>query len=321
MRPADTTAEPWGDSRRSASALGLRLAHLPDGHPSSPRYPPDGRIATDIRPLTDAEHAEHVADVRARLAGARAAGLDTRFGHTLDRAHEIWSDDRDAAHDRLLGDLYARAVPVPCEHRAVVAGGLPGAGKTTVLTREAGLDLAGFLVINPDLIKEEMSRRRLVPEVHGLSPMEASALAHEEASYIAKRLAHRAQADGKNVVWDVTMSKTETCFHRVAALRAAGYTQIDGVFVDIPIAVSLSRADARHRQGHDDFRAGIGLGGRFTPREMILAQAEASWGSVNRANFELVTGLFDAWSRYDNSADGRAARLAARGGRDLGNTR
>ena len=33
--------------------------------------------------------------------------------------------------------------------------------------------------------------------------MEASYLAHEESSHVAKRLARRAQADGKNVIWDI----------------------------------------------------------------------------------------------------------------------
>ena len=141
-------------------------------------------------------------------------------------------------------------------------------------------------------------------------------LAHEEASHLAKRLGHRAQAEGKNILWDMTMSKAGTCTDRIAALRAHGYTQIDAVFVDIPIAVSLGRADARHRQGHDDFRAGTGLGGRFVFPEMILAHAEKNWGSVNRANFEKVKDLCDAWSRYDNSAHRSPARLVASGGGD-----
>jgi predicted ABC-type ATPase len=298
----------------STPDLADRLARLPDGHPSKPGRSSDR--PDEVRRFTDAEHAAHVTDVRARLADAAATGIDTRVLYTVDRKHEIWSDERDALHDALVGRLYAQSASVPWEHRAVLAGGLPGAGKTTVLTQHAGLDLSSYLVINPDLVKEEMARGRLLPQVRGLSPMESSMLAHEEASHIAKRLAHRAQAEGKNIVWDMTMSKSGTCTDRIAALRAHGYTQIDVVFVDIPIAVSLGRADARHRLGHDDYRAGIGLGGRFVFREMILAHADKDWGSVNRANFEHVKNLCDAWSRYDNSADGSPARLVAYGSRD-----
>lgn len=306
---------PSADTGAPASTpeLADRLARLPYGHPSRPGRPSDG--ASEVRRFTDAEHAAHVADVRTRLADAAATGIDTRVLYTIDRKQEIWSDERDARHDALIDRLYGQSVSVPWEHRAVVAGGLPGAGKTTVLTQRAAIDLSSYLVINPDLIKEEMARGRLLPQVRGLSPMESSMLAHEEASHIAKRLAHRAQAEGKNIVWDMTMSRTGTCTDRIAALRAHGYTQIDAVFVDIPIAVSLGRADARHRQGHDDFRAGVGLGGRFVFREMILGQADKDWGSVNRANFERIKDRCDTWSRYDNSADGSPARLVAHGSR------
>jgi predicted kinase len=261
--------------------------------------------------MTDAEHAAHVAQVNALLADAQAAGQVTHVLHTMDRGHEVWSYERRLVHDSLLQAMYAQAAGVPCEHRAILAGGLPGAGKTTVLSRHADVDLSQYLAINPDLIKEELARRGLLPQIDGLTPMEAARLAHEEASHIAKRLAHRAQADGTNMIWDVTMSRPQTCAGRIAALTAAGYARVDGIFVDVPVRVSLLRADARHRQGHDSYRAGSGVGGRFVPQELILAQANPQWGSVNRATFELVKDRFTAWARYDNSVNGRAARLVA----------
>ncbi len=261
--------------------------------------------------MTDAEHAEHIGEVKARLAAAQAAGLDTHVLHTVDRGYEVWSHERRLVHDSLLRAMYARAAGVPCEHRAIIAGGLPGAGKTTVLGQHARVDLSRYLTINPDRIKAELALRGLLPEVDGLTPMEAARLAHEESSHIAKRLAHRAQADGKNVIWDVTMSRPKTCADRIAALVAAGYTRVDAMFVDVPVHVSLARADARHREGHDAYRAGLGVGGRFVPRELILAQADSYWGSVNRATFEFVKDQFTTWARYDNSADGRDARLVA----------
>jgi predicted ABC-type ATPase len=301
------------DELRSPAAAGLerRLDRLPDSHPSSPRYETDRRDADEIRPLTDAEHADHVADVKSRLAEARAAGLDTSVRHTIDAKHEIWSDDREAAQDAIVDDLYSRAAAVPCDHRAIVTGGLPGAGKTTVLRQHADLDLSNYLVINPDVIKDALARRGLIPEVAGLSPLEAAGLVHEESSHIAKALAHRAQAEGKNLVWDVTMSRAESCAGRIEALRSAGYTWIEAVFVDVPVEVSILRTDARHRGGQEDYRAGLGFGGRFVPNEMTAYQSDPDWGSRNRANFEQVKSRFDAWSVYDNSVDGRAAELIA----------
>jgi predicted kinase len=309
LRPADTRRHDQGNGPSPVPALEDSQCRLPEARAPFPRRPRE-EVRADVRPMTDAEHARHVADVKARLADAQAAGLVTHVLHTIDRGHEVWSYERRLVHDALLQDLYARAAGVPCEHRAILAGGLPGAGKTTVLGRQA-VDLSRYLPVNPDLIKEELARRGLVPQVGGLSPMETVRLAHEEASHIAKRLAHRAQAAGKNVIWDVTMARPRTCADRIAALRAAGYAQVDAIFVDVPVHVSLQRADARHRAGHDAYRAGSGLGGRFVPPELILAQADSSWGSVNRATFELVKDRFTSWTRYDNSVDGRAARLVA----------
>src|SRR5579875_2863589 len=234
-----------GDSRSSRpdtadgrGALLLRLDRLPDGHPSSPRHangtckPADLGLydIDEARPLTDAEHAEHVRDVRERLDKARADGLASHVTHTIDPRHTVWSTDRDAEHDAIIADLYAAASAVPCERQAILAGGLPGAGKTTVLARYAGIDRSRYLTINPDDIKVEMARRGMVPIVPGLTPMEATDLVHEESSHIAKRLASRAMRDGKNIIWDVTMSSRESTESRITDLRAAGYERIDGVF-------------------------------------------------------------------------------------------
>jgi predicted ABC-type ATPase len=299
--------------------LRRRLQRLPPGHPSSPveadgtPRPPEpglgcrepsapGRAReADRRPLTDAEHAEHVSEVRALLDKARADGLATDRQHTIDPAREVWSDQRDALHDSIIGDLYAKAADVPCERRAIIAGGLPGAGKSTVLERHAGIDRSQYLTINPDNVKEEMARRDMIPPVSGLSPMEASDLIHEESSYVSRQLALRAQSDGKNVIWDITMSSRASTERRTDELRSSGYMRIEGVFIDIPVEISVSRADSRHREGEDNCRAGNGLGGRFIPAEMIRAQADPEWGSRNRKTFEEVKALLDRWCLFDNS--------------------
>jgi hypothetical protein len=105
------------------------------------------------------------------------------------------------------------------------------------------------------------------------------------------------------------MSSRESTERRIDDLRAAGYA-VAGIFVDIPVETSVRRADLRHREGHEDYRAGIGLGGRYVPPEVIRAQADVDWGSQNRKTFEAVRDRFDRWSRYDNSVDGGPPVLA-----------
>jgi predicted kinase len=304
--------------RPSRDPLSRRLDSLPDGHPSS-RYASDGcpndrppalrdlelePDADSPHPFTDAEWSSHIQDVRTRLAEAQRANLSTDRQYTIDKAQKIWSDERDLVHDSIIDDIYKASDGVPCESKAIVAGGLGGAGKTTVLRERAGIDLTQYLTINPDDIKEEMARRSLIPEVDGLTPMEASDLAHEESSHIAKRLARRAEADGKNVIWDITMSSHESATARILNLREAGY-KVEGIFVDISVETSIRRADARHQEGHDLHGVGIGLGGRYVPPEVIKDQSDPAWGSKNRKVFEDVKHLFDCWRRFDNSVDGR----------------
>lgn len=189
-----------------------------------------------------------------------------------------------------------------------MAGGLGGAGKSTVLESYAGIDQSQYLRINPDDIKEEMAKRGLIPELDGLSPMEASDLVHEESSHIAKMLGRQAVKDGKNVMWDITMSTAGSALQRLDALDEAGYST-NGVFVDISIEVAVQRADDRHRRGHEYYRAGVGFGGRYVPPEVIKAQADPEWGSVNRRTFEEVKPRFTQWVVYDNSVTGREPEL------------
>jgi predicted ABC-type ATPase len=307
-----------------------RLERLPPGHPSSPydddgrRREPDSRSydldtdqgADDTRPFTDAEWKDHLADARTRLAEAHRDGLATVDRYAIDKDGEAWAPERRAVHIDIVTDIYDQAAEIPCEHKAIIAGGMAGAGKTTVLGDHAGVDRSQYLTINPDNIKEEMARRGLIPQVEGLSPMEASDLVHPEASYIAKELAHRARADGKNIIWDITMASQASTERRISDLRADGYTSINGLFVDIPVALSVTRADGRHRDGEDKYREGVGLGGRYVPEEFITSQADEQWGSKNRKTFEEVKHHFDAWTMFDNGVDDRDPQPMATGSRD-----
>jgi predicted ABC-type ATPase len=267
------------------------------------------RPADKTRPLTDAEWTEHVAEVRDHLEKAFDVGLATDEQYTIDPRGEIWSEDRASIHDTIIGDLITRSANVSRDHKAIIAGGLGGAGKSTVLEQHAGIDRSQYLTINPDNIKEDMASRKLIPEVEGLTPMEASALVHEEASYIAKQLAQRARAEGINIIWDITMSSYEKTEQRIEELKASGYDRIDGLFVDIPVEVSVTRAESRHRIDHDKYRAGEGLGGRLVPPEVTRAQFDEQWGSQNRKSFEEVKHRFESWSRFDNGVDDRAPLL------------
>lgn len=275
--------------------LAAKLARLRAGHPSRPEYLATARAR-------EAEYADHIAAVKEAVADANACGQTTRLLHSIDGRGEVWTTDRRAQHDKIIHDLYTAASAVRCDGQAIIVGGLPGAGKTTVVREHLGADRAGWLVINPDVIKYELAARELVPRFGQLTPMEATELAHEESSHIAKRLAGRALAEHKNVVWDITMASGRSTAERIDQLRDAGYARIDGIFVEVPLETSLERVAARHRKDDDRYRAtGDGLGGHFVPDRVIEAQADLQWGSTNRRSFEQLKDRFDMWYCYDNS--------------------
>jgi predicted ABC-type ATPase len=297
-----------------------RLNQLESGHPSSPWHedgtprPPAPKLS-DLEQtspgLSDADYAAHVLDVKRELGAAGKEKLTTKELFTIDGNGKAWVMDRRHAHDEIIREIYESAADVPCDHKAIIAGGLGGAGKTTVLEQYADVARADFLTINPDDIKEELVRRELVPRLPGLSPMESASLAHEESSHVARVLAIRAMADGKNIIWDVTLSSPESASGRVAELRSADYQHIDGIFVDIPIETSVERAAARHRRGHEQYLSGEGLGGRFVSEDIIRSQYDPTHGTVNRKAFESIKNDLNQWVIYDNSVEGRPPELMA----------
>jgi hypothetical protein len=216
----------------------------------------------------------------------------------------VWDPQRDKLHRDIAADLYSRADGVPNDGKAVIAGGLGGAGKSTVLRGFAGVDSSQYLTLNPDDVKEAMAERGLVPDVPGapdLTPMERSALIHEESSRIAQLVASMAYADRKNVIWDVTMSSEGSTRSRIDALKRNGYSDVKGVFVDIPVEVSVDRALSRYRRGLDKYGQGEGEGGRFVPPSIIRAQETSSGRTVNRDVFDSLRNEFGTWSMYDNA--------------------
>jgi hypothetical protein len=148
---------------------------LPDWQPD------DSQQADAVHRFTDAEWAEHRAETRGLIADANAADMAPYRQHTVDPDNQAWTAERRSAQDLIINGIYAQAQYVPNDRAAIIAGGMCGAGKTTVLNDHAGIDRSQYLTISPDDIKEELGRRVLIPEINGLSPMEASDLVHREA--------------------------------------------------------------------------------------------------------------------------------------------
>ncbi len=217
----------------------------------------------------------------------------------------IWTADRNMDQGALVASMYERAGSVPCERKAIMAGGLPGADTAGVLT-QTGIDASRYLTISIDTILVEMAERGLIPQVDGLSPLEAADLVHVEAQFLAKRLGLRALADGRNVIWDISFASQHAVESWIAAHRRAGYV-IRGIFVELSIEESVRRSEAMHRRGHDEYRQGRGYGGRFVPAEAIRALAD---DPGRRPVQDIVPGLPDVPdSAQDLGVSGEVATM------------
>lgn len=217
----------------------------------------------------------------------------------------LWTPDRVRQQNELIDQYWQvyRGESVPREGRAIIAGGVSGVGKTTVLQGQPAIENQRYFTINPDDVKELMAARSMIPAIAGLSPMEASANAHEEASMLAKRLADRAYWLRTNVVWDITMSSEASVRERIAAMREAGYSQIDGVFVDAPLQTARVRVMQRWRRGQEKYWAGEGLGGRYVPADFIDMSKpdKPGFSSRNEEIFDRVREQFSSTVEYDTS--------------------
>ncbi len=286
---------------REASLPGRRVGRYQQPSPEA-----------DIPPLSDEDVELRRRFVRRALDDAIERGLKTTDLHATEDAFGglQWSADR-AVQQRAVAQEFLRwAEDVPRERRAVISGGLPGSGKTTTLVDNYVVDPPDYMMLNPDEIKEEMARRGMVPRVEGLTPLEASTLVHYESGYIADMIAEQAMAEGRNLIWDVTMSNARVVQERLAELDDFGYEDVAGVLVRTDVETAVRRQQERWRTGVDAWNAGTegSLGGRFVPLEVTTNQVREGRAQSEDVFQSLLQRFGRAWL-FDNSEEGRRARL------------
>jgi hypothetical protein len=274
------------------------------------------------RALTDAEYTSRekmVHDITDRSLGSP---FDSSIEHDFVRGKpRAYTRERSQQHDEIVNELFeeASARGVPREQKVLFMGGMGGSGKGTIQRKQGksfGVEMQGgtptsHIVIDPDEIKSRMIDRGMYPNIPGLTPMEAVGFIHEESSHIADRLRVQSLSAGMNTIIDGTMAKDTSVTKKLREIDeiAPGYrNNVSGVFVDVTVNTSVDSAKARHRAGHDAFRAGKNdQGGRYVQPAVIRTQAPQSGHkayksgdkSVNRSTFRDLTqsGVFTGGSR------------------------
>jgi hypothetical protein len=188
----------------------------------------------------------------------------------------IWTGERARQQHLLVAGMYQAAAGVPCERRAAIAGGLPGADKAAELDR-AGLDGSRYLTVSIDAILNRMASAGLIPDTdgqaaNGSSPLGRAGQVHAEAQYLAKRVLLRALVDGRNLILDISLASWRAAEAWTYALRFADY-EMTALFASLGVDEAVRRAEEARRRGEEEFRRGRGHGGRLIPAPAIRALA------------------------------------------------
>lgn len=265
------------------------------------------------------QHKKFVSEVvNQEMASGRTTSIvhaKKRNGRILKDAkgRTVYTESRRKDQEEVLKRFKDKYKDTPSEKKALVSGGIGGAGKGSTLRLRKEIDPDNpeeYAVANPDDIKEEMAELGMIPHIKGTTPMDLNTLVHEEASMLTKELQRELIEQDKNVVFDRTIAKTGNIMSELDDVKERGY-KVEGVFVDVTKDVSEKRADSRYLQILDQYLVSngeSGNGGRFLP-DFVNSDKVATSGhsTVNAENFQQLAedGYFDNASYFDNNVNGR----------------
>lgn len=188
---------------------------------------------------------------------------DTFIGWTPERLE--WQNDVLAAHEQFQIELNGQEPKY--EKKVLIMSGLPGSGKTFTLAHFAPVDLADYVVVNADDLKESIIFDDDPPPLGEFKGMELSSVVHEESSHMAKRWEAMLQERGANMVLDITGGNRDSTLRRINKLKEAGYT-VDVAHIDVNPEEAWHSTIKRYESGME-----TETGGRPVPPSYIKAMA------------------------------------------------
>jgi Zeta toxin len=249
------------------------------------------------KPWTPDEHASHSAYTEDSVTRALSSGKSTAQTHSLDGKGQVWEPHRAAQHRDIVNEAMEEGTSVPAHAEGAVVGGLRTKARDQAVKKSLG---GNYIHADPEAVKAKMAERGMVPEVAGLSPMEASPLVHEEATHVSSLIASAAMARKKNLAVHLPMSSPEATTAHISHLHSHGYSA-HGLFVHTPVDKAVNEAQSAHRRGHEQWRQEKGVGAKHLPPSRLGAAETTEGSSVNKDSFEFAKPQFDSWEHWDAS--------------------
>jgi predicted kinase len=284
-------------------------------------------VSTGQGAISDDDFVSHVAFID-QVQADYIDGEGLAYGKAFKDNFGLWSEEWQQIFDALVDEVYDDLTDnqtKPRDYRAIILGGLPGAGKSSTLDALGQAEVFRsdeWITANPDNFKDRMIERGLFPQVEGLTPAETASFIHEASSEMNHMLEQLLTVEGYNVIFDITLGGRQRAGEDdwnqmlINRLDSLGYST-DGIFVDVPPSTSRQRVTKRHKEGLDAYRTGrakransieIKIGGRVVPDDVISKNTMADddpdkekYNSVNARNFDRLKDSFVRWAAYENS--------------------
>lgn len=244
----------------------------------------------------------YVRDRRGRFAytGGRGTGGPLQDSMERNMVGGAWNAERTALHDGIIAKAQDGVAAHPGEQVAIMTGGGAASGKSTTLAEmKARGDVPDdFVEVNADLIKTEL------PDYQAniaAGKVYAARDAHEESSYVSKRMYRESLGSGRHTVYDSVGDNGEAKVSaKVAEMRASGATRVDGHYATVHPHTAIARAETRSATPGPDY-------GRKVDKVEIVRQhrdVSATW--LDLAN----KGTFDTLTLTDRNTQGAPKLIA-----------
>lgn len=202
---------------------------------------------------------------------------------------------RKELHQKILDEMLAQGTSAPPGERprALMTGGFPGAGKSSMLKSDAMRPLMeGVVLLDSDEIKAKLAKADGVQKLGALSESY-----HEESGDVLQKVFSQALEQRKNIVIDGTLKGQDKAIRMAKDLERIGY-RTAAAYADLPMKKAMVRAVERFARG-----------GRFVDPAYI-----ASHDHKNIQTFGALKGIVDEWHHYDTDVPmGQPARHVGSG--------